>query len=119
MKKEAKDDLRSKPIEELREIVAEYREELLQGRIRGAIEGNGLGMRGRQLRRDIARCLTVIGEKSGGGRGKTIRRQRRRIRAEAERKARHERSIEAAAERKRERERQREVKKARRSEVKA
>lgn len=64
MKRNDKQTLRSKSIEDLQSQVETMRAELLKGRLAGAVEGQGLGMRARKLRRDIARHLTYITQKT-------------------------------------------------------
>ncbi|TVR49077.1 MAG: 50S ribosomal protein L29 [Planctomycetota bacterium] len=59
-----KQELRALSVDELREQAAAKREQLFRGRLSQAVEGQGLGMKGRVLRRDIARLETIIKEKS-------------------------------------------------------
>ena len=63
MKKSEVQDLRDKSIEELEAAVVAAREELFKGRFKQATEGQGLGVQARNLRRQVARLLTVINEK--------------------------------------------------------
>ncbi|NRA40467.1 MAG: 50S ribosomal protein L29 [Planctomycetes bacterium] len=63
MKKSEREELRTKTIEELQDMIKEAREELLKGRLAQVAEGAGIGLRARQLSRNIARMLTFINEK--------------------------------------------------------
>ncbi len=63
MKKSEREELRSKTVDELNELIKEAREELLKGRLSQVAEGAGIGLRARQLSRNIARMLTFINEK--------------------------------------------------------
>jgi ribosomal protein L29 len=63
MKKSELQELRSKPIEDLVQSVQAHREELMQGRFKRVSQGEGLGVKGRALRRNIARLQTIISEK--------------------------------------------------------
>ncbi len=63
MKREEMKELRAKPVAEIEQQIAGYRRELFDGRIKGAVEGEGLGSRAADLRHAIARCLTIINEK--------------------------------------------------------
>ncbi|MEO0078408.1 MAG: 50S ribosomal protein L29 [candidate division WOR-3 bacterium] len=56
-------DLREMSREELTRRLSELREELLKLRLRRAGESLPNPLRLRTLRRDIARCLTVLGDK--------------------------------------------------------
>ncbi|MFW5698394.1 MAG: 50S ribosomal protein L29 [Planctomycetota bacterium] len=63
MKANEKRELRERSVEDLQQEVEQMRRQLLDGRAAGVVEGKGLGMVARELRRHIARCLTVINEK--------------------------------------------------------
>lgn len=63
MKKSEREELRQQSVEELQAAIKEAREELLKGRVEAVTENAGLGVRARQLRRNIARMLTIINEK--------------------------------------------------------
>ena len=63
MKKSEREELRQQSVEELQAAIKEAREELLKGRVEAVTESAGLGVRARQLRRNIARMLTIINEK--------------------------------------------------------
>lgn len=63
MKLTEKQELRALPIADLRQQANEKREQLFRGRLSQAVEGQGLGMKARTIRRDIARIETVITEK--------------------------------------------------------
>jgi ribosomal protein L29 len=67
MKRDQRQELRGKSAQELQDMVKAMREELLKGRIAGAVEGKRMGMRKRKLRNDIARCMTIITETSKQG----------------------------------------------------
>lgn len=56
-------DLRELSLEQLEQKLAEAREEEFRLRFRSATEAIDNPMRFRSLRRDIARLLTVLGEK--------------------------------------------------------
>ena len=62
MKRNEKAELRGKTRKELEAMVADFRQDLLDGRTKQVTEGESLGVRGRRIRRDIARILTVIRE---------------------------------------------------------
>jgi len=63
MKKTEIQELRSKTVEELEQLVQAHREELMQGRFKRVTQGESLGIKGRAVRRNIARLLTIITEK--------------------------------------------------------
>ena len=67
MKATDKQELRALSVEELREQALAKREELFRGRLSQATEGEGLGMKARNLRRVIARLETLIQEKYKAG----------------------------------------------------
>jgi len=67
MKKSELRELREKDVDELKEQLAADRKALFQGRFERASEGKKLGAEARRLRRNIARCLTMITEKSNVG----------------------------------------------------
>lgn len=56
-------DLRALSIEQLEGMLTELREERFRLRFRGATETIDNPMRFRTLRRDVARVLTILGEK--------------------------------------------------------
>jgi large subunit ribosomal protein L29 len=62
-------ELRNKPDEELREDLANHREELFNLEFQSATEQIDNPARIRQLRRDVARVLTVLRERELGIRG--------------------------------------------------
>ena len=63
MKKTDIQELRSKTVEELEQLVQAHREELMQGRFKRVTQGEGLGVKARAMRRNIARLMTIITEK--------------------------------------------------------
>lgn len=63
MKATEKAELRGQSVEDLTALAAEKREALLKGRIGQALEGEGLGVQARKLRRDIAVIETILTEK--------------------------------------------------------
>ncbi len=63
MKKSEIEELRQQSVEDLQASIKENRQELLNGRFEQVAEGTGHGVKSRQLRRDIARKLTIINEK--------------------------------------------------------
>lgn len=63
MKKTELESLRENSVEELAEIVAASRRELMQLRFSQVTEGQRLESKARGLRRHIARCLTLITQK--------------------------------------------------------
>ena len=67
MKTTEKQELRALSVEELRAQAAAKREELFKGRLSQATEGEGLGIKARNIRRDIARLETIITEKTKAG----------------------------------------------------
>ncbi len=62
MKRTAKAELRATSAVDLGKKALELREQLLKGRLAGAVEGKGLGIKARQMRRQIARIETILGE---------------------------------------------------------
>lgn len=64
MKKSEKEELRQMSADDLQAAIKEAREELLKGRIEQVTEGAGIGVRARELRRRVARMLTILKEKS-------------------------------------------------------
>lgn len=60
MKRTELEELRTKSIDELKALVQEKKEALFRGRVGQALEGEGLGVQERKIRRDIARILTLI-----------------------------------------------------------
>jgi large subunit ribosomal protein L29 len=62
-------DLRNKPDEELREDLGNFREELFNLRFQSATEQIDNPGRIRQLRKDIARVITILRERELGIRG--------------------------------------------------
>ncbi|MBA3683732.1 MAG: 50S ribosomal protein L29 [Planctomycetes bacterium] len=69
MKRTAKAELRSTTAAELTKQAQALREQLLKGRLSGAIEGKGLGIKARQVRRQIARIETILGEQKRSAAG--------------------------------------------------
>lgn len=67
MKTTEKQELRALSVEELREQMQAKREQLFRGRLSQATEGQGLGVKARVIRRDIARLETLITEKLKNG----------------------------------------------------
>ncbi|MDA3959565.1 MAG: 50S ribosomal protein L29 [Planctomycetota bacterium] len=65
MKKSEIQDLRTKSIEELETSLQAHREELMRGRFDQVTKGEGIGVRARSLRRNVARLQTIIAEKKG------------------------------------------------------
>jgi len=63
MKKSEIEELRSKSVEELEQLVQAHREQLMQGRFQRVSKGEGLGVKARALSRNVARLLTIIAEK--------------------------------------------------------
>lgn len=63
MKRTQLQELKQKPTADLLKDVEAARKELFQGRIARVVEGKGLGLRKRALRRQIARCLTIVGQR--------------------------------------------------------
>ena len=63
MKKQDLESLRAQSVEDLQAAVAEARKQLFQLKVAQAVEGQQLGMSARNLRRSIARNLTIIAEK--------------------------------------------------------
>jgi ribosomal protein L29 len=63
MKRSDLQDLRAKSVDELKDEIDDCRKQLMDGRIAGVVEGKGLGMQAHNLRRHIARCLTLINDK--------------------------------------------------------
>ena len=61
--KVAPEELRKKPPEELRNLISEWRSELISLRHRGSIGTLENPGRLRELRRNIARALTILREK--------------------------------------------------------
>ncbi len=62
MKRTAKAELRSTTAGELAKLSQQLREQLLKGRLAGAVEGKGMGIKARHARRQIARIETILGE---------------------------------------------------------
>jgi ribosomal protein L29 len=71
MKRSAKAELRSLPVEDLQKQAAELREQIFKGRVARAVEGKGLGAKARDLRRRIARLETIITERGRAQPGTT------------------------------------------------
>ncbi len=69
MKRTAKAELRSASAADLGKKSLELREQLLKGRLAGAVEGKGLGIKARHLRRQIARIETILGEQKRSAAG--------------------------------------------------
>lgn len=63
MKKTDLDELRGMSVEDLQKQVDESRQALMQSRFSAAAEGGRQGIQVRNIRRGIARMLTVIKEK--------------------------------------------------------
>ena len=63
MKRTAKADLRAKSVEDLTKQADELRQQMLKGRMTRAVEGKGIGGKARQLRRQVARLETILGER--------------------------------------------------------
>ncbi len=69
MKRTAKAELRATSAVDLGKKALELREQLLKGRLAGAVEGKGLGIKARQMRRQIARIETILGEQQRSAAG--------------------------------------------------
>ena len=64
MKKSAKTALREKSPDDLQALAQESRDAMFKGRIAASVEGKGIGMKYRSLRRQVARIETILGEKA-------------------------------------------------------
>lgn len=69
MKRNDKQALRDKSAAELTKIVEDSRRELLGGRTSKITEGKTLGVKGRMIRRNVARCLTLLTQKQQAAKG--------------------------------------------------
>lgn len=69
MKRNDKQALRDKSAAELTKIVEDSRKELLGGRTAKITEGKTLGVKGRMIRRNVARCLTLLTQKQQAAKG--------------------------------------------------
>ena len=63
MKKSEREALSQHSVEELQAAIKEARETLLKGRIEQVTDNSGLGGKAKDLRRNIARMLTIIKQK--------------------------------------------------------
>ncbi len=63
MKKNAKADLRAKSVDELKKEIVELRGTMLKARFAQSLEGKAMGVKYRNLRRQIARLNTIITQK--------------------------------------------------------
>ncbi len=63
MKRNAKAELRAKSADDLRKQIDEHRQTMLRARFAQRLEGKGMGIKYRALRRQIARLNTILTEK--------------------------------------------------------
>jgi ribosomal protein L29 len=64
MKTSAKNDLRGKTADDLKAMAKEARDTMFKARISKSVEGKAIGIKYRDLRRQIARIETILGEKA-------------------------------------------------------
>src|SRR3954468_8612630 len=67
MKKSELIKLREKTAEELGGMATELRDTLLKGRFAAALEGKGMGIKTRGIRRQIARIETLLSQRGAAG----------------------------------------------------
>ncbi len=72
MKRDQLQALRAESIESLNAKITDSRDQIFKGRLAGAVQGQGIGMKARSLRRLIARCQTIINEKKAAAAGKVV-----------------------------------------------
>ncbi len=64
MKKTAKAELRAKSAEDLKKEAQGLRDQMLKARFSTVLEGKTRGVKYREVRRQIARIETILGEKA-------------------------------------------------------
>lgn len=64
MKTSAKNDLRGKSADDLKAMAKEARDTMFKARISKSVEGKAITIKYRDLRRQIARIETILGEKT-------------------------------------------------------
>ena len=64
MKKTVKAELRAKSADDLKVMAKAARESMLKGRIAKSVEGKAIGIKQRDLRRQVARLETLLSEKA-------------------------------------------------------
>ena len=64
MKKTAKAELRAKSAEDLKKEALGLRDQMLKARFSTVLEGKTRGVKYREVRRQIARIETILGEKA-------------------------------------------------------
>ncbi len=69
MKKSAKAELRDKSLDDLKALVKEARDGLMNNRFAKAVEGKAITIKQREQRRQVARLETMIAEKTAAKAG--------------------------------------------------